>query len=100
MTCLEILVVYDVSTVDEAGRKRLRAVARICEGYGQRVQKSVFEVLASPADWASLRARLQQVIDAAHDSVRYYRLPTGALESCIVEGQAAATLENRGPWVL
>ena len=38
------LVSYDVSTVDAAGRKRLRKVAKECVNYGQRVQNSVFEV--------------------------------------------------------
>ena len=30
------LVSYDVSTVDAAGRKRLRKVAKECVNYGQR----------------------------------------------------------------
>ena len=38
------LVSYDVSTVDVAGRKRLRKVAKECVNYGQRVQNSVFVV--------------------------------------------------------
>jgi len=32
-----ILVTYDVATVEKAGRKRLRRVARACEDYGTRV---------------------------------------------------------------
>lgn len=38
-----ILVTYDVSTVEKAGVRRLRRVARACEDYGTRVQKSVFD---------------------------------------------------------
>ncbi len=38
-----ILVCYDVSTIEAAGRRRLRRVAQACEDYGVRVQKSVFE---------------------------------------------------------
>ena len=41
------LVSYDVSTVDAAGRKRLRKVAKECVNYGQRVQNSVF-VMVEP----------------------------------------------------
>ena len=37
-----VLVCYDVNTETKAGRRRLRRVARACEGIGQRVQKSVF----------------------------------------------------------
>jgi len=44
-----VLVSYDVSTRDEAGRRRLRRVARLCENHGQRVQNSVFECLADSA---------------------------------------------------
>jgi len=40
---MNILITYDVSTVTPQGRKRLRQVAKACEAYGQRVQKSVFD---------------------------------------------------------
>ena len=46
-----VLVTYDVSTQDKAGRKRLRTIAKICLDYGQRVQNSVFELLVDPGQW-------------------------------------------------
>ena len=52
-----MLVTYDVSTTDPAGRRRLRRVAKACADYGQRVQFSVFECQIDPAQWARLRAR-------------------------------------------
>ena len=69
-----VLVSYDVSTKNDAGRRRLRRVARVCEDFGQRVQNSVFECLVDPAQWVSLRARLVEEADAAHDSLRFYFL--------------------------
>jgi len=69
-----VLVSYDVSTKDEAGRRRLRRVARACEDFGQRVQNSVFECLVDPAQWVRLRARLLAEADAAQDSLRFYFL--------------------------
>ena len=69
-----VLVTYDVSTVDKAGRKRLRRVAKACEGYGQRVQNSVFECVVEPAQYARLRDRLLQEFDADEDSLRFYFL--------------------------
>jgi CRISPR-associated protein Cas2 len=69
-----VLVSYDVSTRDEAGRRRLRRVARACEDFGQRVQNSVFECLVNPAQWASLRVRLLAESDTAQDSLRFYFL--------------------------
>lgn len=69
-----MLVAYDVSTETAAGRRRLRRVARACLDFGQRVQNSVFECEVDPAQWAALRARLIREIDAASDSLRFYRL--------------------------
>jgi CRISPR-associated protein Cas2 len=69
-----VLVSYDVSTRDEAGRRRLRQVARLCENRGQRVQNSVFECLVDPAQWVAFRQALQSVADPESDSLRYYFL--------------------------
>jgi len=69
-----VLVSYDVSTIDEAGRKRLRRVARLCENHGQRVQNSVFECLVDPAQWTVLRAKLLAEADPDQDSLRFYFL--------------------------
>ena len=69
-----MLVTYDVSTRDAAGRRRLRRVARLCRDFGQRVQYSVFECKVDPAQWAMLRARLMDEIDERADSLRFYRL--------------------------
>ena len=48
-----VLVTYDVSTQSEAGRKRLRRVAKVCMNRGQRVQQSVFECLLDNAQWVA-----------------------------------------------
>jgi CRISPR-associated protein Cas2 len=71
---VEILVTYDVSTETREGRRRLRRVATICLGYGQRVQKSVFECQVTPAQMEELEDRLLRTMNAAEDSVRIYRL--------------------------
>ena len=69
-----VLVTYDVATDSKAGRRRLRAVARACEDWGQRVQYSVFECELDPAQWTALRARLEDIIDPSTDSLRFYML--------------------------
>lgn len=69
-----ILVTYDVSTVEKAGRRRLRRVAQACEDYGVRVQKSVFECQVGQTEWVQLRARLLREIEAKEDSLRFYYL--------------------------
>ena len=69
-----VLVTYDVRTAEPGGAKRLRRVAKACRDYGQRVQYSVFEIEVDPAQWTSLRARLEGLIKSEHDSLRYYFL--------------------------
>jgi len=69
-----VLVTYDVATQTREGRQRLRAVARACEDWGQRVQYSVFECDLDPAQWTALRARLIGIIDPKTDSLRFYML--------------------------
>ncbi len=69
-----VLVTYDVRTDSSAGEKRLRKVAKICKDHGQRVQYSVFECLVDPAQWTFLRQRLEDTIDSAEDSLRFYFL--------------------------
>lgn len=73
-----ILVTYDVSTVEKAGERRLRRVARACEDYGTRVQKSVFECQVGQQEWVRLRARLLDEIKEAEDSLRFYFLDQSA----------------------
>lgn len=75
---MRVLITYDVSTVDAAGRRRLRHVARACQDHGVRVQLSVFECDLEPAAWTSLRARLISLIDPSRDSLRFYRLGASA----------------------
>lgn len=69
-----VLVTYDVNTMDPGGEKRLRKVAKICEGYGQRVQNSVFEVVVTPAMFVDLKHELKNEINLELDSLRYYLL--------------------------
>lgn len=69
-----MLVTYDVASGDDAGRRRLRRVARLCQDFGQRVQYSVFECEVDAAQWVALRARLINEIDPRSDSLRFYRL--------------------------
>lgn len=69
-----ILISYDVSTQDAAGRKRLRLIAKQCVNYGQRVQNSVFECLLDAAQARVLKAKLVSIMDEQEDSLRFYYL--------------------------
>lgn len=69
-----VLVTYDVATSEKRGAARLRTVAKACRDFGQRVQYSVFEIEVDPVQWARLKARLEGIINAETDSLRYYYL--------------------------
>lgn len=71
---MEFLVTYDVRTDTSDGERRLRRVAHICEGFGQRVQKSVFECTLTAVQLELLVHRLAEAADLGEDSLRIYRL--------------------------
>jgi CRISPR-associated protein Cas2 len=75
-----VLVTYDVATVLKAGQRRLRRVARACEDYGTRVQKSVFECQVGQKEWVQLRQRLLREIKLDEDSLRFYFLDESAVQ--------------------
>lgn len=94
-----VLVTYDVAVQTDGGAKRLRRVASACQDWGQRVQYSVFEIELDPAQWTRLKARLEEIIDPAHDSLRYYYL--GANWTRRVEHVGAKpTTDLTGPLIL
>lgn len=74
MFIILVLITYDVSTQDAAGRKRLRKVAKECVNYGQRVQNSVFECMLDASQLLTLKDSLVSMIDEKEDSLRFYYL--------------------------
>lgn len=69
-----VLVCYDVSTLEPAGQKRLRRVAKVCKDYGQRAQLSVFECEVDSAQWTVLRNKLIDAVKLEEDSLKFYFL--------------------------
>lgn len=67
---MRTVIAFDVSD----NRRRYRVV-RALEDLAERVQKSVFEAAELPdAAYLRLRSRLEGLVDAETDSLRYYRL--------------------------
>lgn len=62
-------IVYDIP--DDRRRER---VAGWLEGWGHRVQRSVFEVELKPQEFRRMREGLLKLLDPAHDLVRIYHL--------------------------
>lgn len=69
-----VLISYDVSTVDAAGRTRLRKVAKECQNHAQRVQNSVFEADLDYSTFLKLKEKLIKIINVDQDSLRFYYL--------------------------
>ncbi|MBQ2868390.1 MAG: CRISPR-associated endonuclease Cas2 [Akkermansia sp.] len=84
------LISYDVSTSTPAGRKRLRQVAKVCEDYGVRVQNSVFECVMDYSTFLQLKSKLGLLIDAEHDSLRFYPIGKKGREKVVHIGSSAA----------
>ena len=61
-----------IISYDIASDKRRARIAKALEAYGERVQLSVFEVDASPAQMERLRDRLTRLLVHTEDSVRIY----------------------------
>lgn len=81
-----VLLTYDVSTVTDAGKSRLRRVAKECVNYGIRVQNSVFELVIEPSLMKKLENKLEKIIDKEQDSIRIYHLGTKQKPQIIGKG--------------
>jgi CRISPR-associated protein Cas2 len=64
-----VVVAYDIA--DDGRRERL---ATLLEGYGTRVQESMFECLLQAGELRELLDRARHVIDPSKDNLRLYRL--------------------------
>ncbi|AIA06582.1 CRISPR-associated endonuclease Cas2 [Streptomyces noursei] len=87
---MDLLLTYDVDTTTSEGRRRLRRVAKLCEGHGVRVQKSVFEIVSNDKDLLLLLNRLDNIINTDCDSIRIYRLPHEGFDDVQTLGIAEA----------
>jgi CRISPR-associated protein Cas2 len=94
-----VIVCYDVNTETREGRRRLRRVAKVCEGRGQRVQKSVFECQLDLAEMEALERKLLGIIDTTLDCLRLYRMADARGCEVREHGRFRAT-DFDGPLVL
>jgi CRISPR-associated protein Cas2 len=81
MSRIRYLVSYDISNP-----KRLRRVARVLEGFGVRLQYSVFECPLDGTRLAMLQAALQPIIKEDEDQVLFVSLgPSSGDASLIID---------------
>lgn len=96
---MEYLVAYDIETLTPAGERRLRAVAKVCEGYGQRVQKSVFECTIAAPTRVRMIHDLREAMDSDTDRISIYRLREPYVRHVVRLG-GEGDIDWRRPWVL
>jgi CRISPR-associated protein Cas2 len=76
-----VVVVYDIP--DDKRRLKL---SNFLEGYGRRVQKSVFECFISLAEMKKLHDQIQRRVKPAEDNVRLYWIAADALPRTLTIG--------------
>lgn len=94
-----VLVTYDVNTETREGQARLRRVALICQDYGQRVQKSVFECWVGPVQYERMKRRLLKAVNLTLDSLRIYHL-TEPRGKSVEEFGVSQVVDFREPLVI
>lgn len=76
-----VVVAYDVTD-----NKRRLKVATFLEGYGRRVQKSVFECFISLREMRKLQAQLLTRVQLPEDNVRLYWINADAMPRTLTLG--------------
>ena len=64
-----MIVAYDI-----AEPRRLTRVAKVVKDYGIRVQKSIFEVEVDSRRFSQMKVRIEEIIEASEDGVKYFPL--------------------------
>jgi CRISPR-associated protein Cas2 len=63
-----------VITYDITHKKRLYRIAKTLEGWGYRVQDSVFECWLQPGELKKLQKQLHKIANPVFDKIHYYPL--------------------------
>ena len=77
------IVAYDLSS-----DKRRNKVHKILSGFGQWTQYSLFELFVTDKELVLLQNKLEKVLNAEQDSVRFYPLCAACLKSVETVGSS------------
>lgn len=78
-----VVVAYDI-----ADDKRRQKLATFLEGYGRRVQESVFECFLTLEEMKALHVRVQKRVKVEVDNVRFYWVPADAVPRALTIGSS------------
>jgi CRISPR-associated protein Cas2 len=76
-----VVVVYDIP--DDKRRTKL---SNFLEGYGRRVQFSVFECFLTLEEMRELHVKVRKLVKPAEDKVRFYWISQEAIERVLTIG--------------
>ncbi|MCL1472489.1 CRISPR-associated endonuclease Cas2 [Argonema antarcticum] len=80
--------------------KRRKKVSDLLEGYGRRVQYSVFECVLSSSKYEELRERLRERVKLEEDNVRFYPLSGHTLGQVETWGVGPSVTELPGSVII
>ena len=75
-----------VITYDMACNRRRQKVADLLEGYGRRVQESVFECVLTRVNYRELQQKLRRHFNPTEDSIRFYPLSSHTRDNIVIWG--------------
>lgn len=88
-TGMFLLITFDIAEKPDvkAMNRRIYRVSKILKGFGQRVQKSVFEAILENSQTEILKMRLNEIIKPElGDSIRFYKMCNGCYEKIEILG--------------
>ncbi len=91
---MRYVIAYDIEN-----DKRRKKVADILEGYGVRVNYSVFEVDLPQSKILKLLSEIKKVVSLKKDSVRFYHISTPSLKKSFEVCNRGEVFEGIGGFV-
>jgi CRISPR-associated protein Cas2 len=88
-----MIMLFYIVTYDITSDKRRQKISDILEGYGQRVQYSVFECILHQKKYHELRKRLKKLFENEEDSIRFYPVSQHTLSQVETWGGLPVTKE-------
>jgi len=84
-------MLFYIITYDIPCDKRRKQIADLLEGYGQRVQYSVFECILTHHKYKELQKRLRKQVNILEDKIRFYPVSKHTFNQIEVWGEPPIT---------
>ncbi|MCX7589776.1 MAG: CRISPR-associated endonuclease Cas2 [Patescibacteria group bacterium] len=69
-----LILVYDINTESDTGKKRLPKIMKTCRKFLHHTQKSVFEGEITDAKFLKLKIELEKLINEKEDYIVFYKM--------------------------